>query len=72
MISAPLRRAFGYAPAPAWLRAAIGATLALRKRVKRVIHLEQTSKLIATTRNRTYPGNSYSIETIGPGYLKDR
>jgi len=72
LISAPLRRAFGYAPAPAWLRGLIGATLALRKRIKRVIHLEQTPKLIANTGNRTYPGNNYSIETIGPSYMKDR
>jgi hypothetical protein len=40
--------------------------LGCRKRLKRFIHLERQPKLIANTRNRTYPGNRYRIEDIGP------
>jgi hypothetical protein len=47
-------------------------TLRIRAKVKHVLHIERAPKLIANTRNRTYPGNSYKIEKISPTYLKER
>jgi len=72
LISDKLRQAFGYkAPSPSFA-ALIHAALSIRKRLKRSIHIERQPKLIANTRNRTYPGNAYTIEGIAPTYLKDR
>jgi hypothetical protein len=66
LIGEPLRAAFGYAPAPRAWGATLQFVLGCRKRLKRFIHLERQPKLIANTRNRTYPGNRYRIEDIGP------
>jgi hypothetical protein len=72
LIDDKLRRAFGYRKPAAWWCGLIDATLWLRKQVKRVIHLERHPRLIANTRNRTYPGNAYTIESIVPNHMKDR
>lgn len=66
LIGEPLRTAFGYAPPPRAWAAALQLVLGWRRRLKRFIHLERQPKLIANTRNRTYPGNRYRIEDIGP------
>jgi hypothetical protein len=66
LISPALRDAFGYPPAPRGWAATLAALLWLRKKIKRFVHLEKQPRLIATTRNRTYPGNRYFIEEIGP------
>jgi len=72
LISDKLRQAFGYpAPNPA-LAGLLYAALRLRRRCKRYLHLERTPKRLANTRNRTYPGNSYEIDRIGPSYWKQR
>ena len=72
LISEKLRRAFGYAKPPGWFCALVSATLWLRKHVKALINIEHHPKLLANTRNRTYPGNSYTIKGIAPSYLKER
>jgi hypothetical protein len=72
LIDDKLRQAFGYEKPATWFCRSIDAALALRKRIKRLVHLERTPKLIANTRNRTYPGNRYTIDGIAPSYLKDR
>jgi uncharacterized protein (DUF2236 family) len=70
LISDKLRTAFGYEKPAGWFVELIEVVLQLRAKIKRAIHLEHTPKLIANTRNRTYPGNSYSIDEISPTYLK--
>ncbi|MGZ3238750.1 MAG: oxygenase MpaB family protein [Burkholderiaceae bacterium] len=72
LINDKLRSAFGYQKPAAWFSAMIHATLWVRKHVKAVVNIEHHPKLVANTRNRTYPGNSYTIEGISPSYLKDR
>jgi hypothetical protein len=66
LLDPPLLRAFGYAPAPAWLRA--GADLALRARARVVRFLpprrRPTSVADAWT-VRSYP-RGYAIEELGP------
>lgn len=72
LIDEKLRRAFGYEKPAAWFCRLIDLTLRVRKHIKRVVHIERTPKLIANTRNRTYPGNSYTIDGIAPSYMRDR
>ena len=72
LISDRLRLAFGYPKPAAGFSALVSAALWLRKRVKVFINIEHHPKLLANTRNRTYPGNSYTIEGIAPSYLKER
>lgn len=72
LINDKLRRAFGYDKPAAWWCGLIGATLWLRKHVKRIINIERHPKLIANTRNRTYPGNRYTIDGIAPSHMQDR
>jgi hypothetical protein len=72
LINDKLRRAFGYRKPATWFCTLIQIALRLRKHAKRWINLEKHPKLLANTRNRTYPGNSYTIESISPSYLKDR
>jgi hypothetical protein len=72
LISDKLRRAFGYEAPADWWCALLHGVLALRARVKRVIHIERQPKLIANTRNRTYPGNRYTITGIAPSYIENR
>ncbi|HEV7915283.1 MAG TPA: oxygenase MpaB family protein [Albitalea sp.] len=71
LIAPRLRAAFGYPPAPRAWAAVLHAVLRLRARLKRVIHLEAQPRLVATTRNRSYPGNDYCIEEIGPPPRKE-
>lgn len=70
LIRDDLRAAFGYAPAPGWLRALLSTVLGTRAALKRWFHLERTPRTIANTRNRTYPGNRYYIDSIGPKPIK--
>jgi hypothetical protein len=69
LISDKLRRAFGYEKPAGWFIGLIEVVLQVRAVVKRSVHLEHTPKLIANTRNRTYPGNGYTIDKISPTYL---
>jgi len=71
LIAPKLQAAFGYAPAPRAWAACLQCVLWLRKKLKRVIHLEMQPRLIATTRNRSYPGNVYRIEEIGPSRSRE-
>ncbi len=66
LIGDRLLGAFGYSRPPRWFCTAVTSTLKLRRLPKRVIQLERYPTLIATARNRTYPGNRYAIEDIGP------
>lgn len=61
-----LRAALGYAPAPSWLKWTLTKTLKLRAVVKRFTSIERYPGLIIEALNRTYPGNAYTIEQLGP------
>jgi hypothetical protein len=65
-----LRPAIGLAAPAGWFAAAVRGALRLRARAKRVLPLERHPKLLAHARNRTYPGNRYAIESLGPGYAR--
>ncbi len=66
LLDPPLLRAFGYPPAPAWLRA--GADLALRARA-RVVRLLPPRRQPVRVRDswtiRSYPAG-YAVEELGP------
>jgi hypothetical protein len=67
LLDPPLLAAFGYAPAPAWLRA--GADLALRARA-RVVRFLPPRRHPVRVRDawtvRSYP-DGYAVEDLGPG-----
>ena len=60
-----LLRAIGFAPPPPVLRAVLRVALKLRAFIKRWVSLERYPTLLATARNRSYPGNVYRIEDLG-------
>jgi ER-bound oxygenase mpaB/B'/Rubber oxygenase, catalytic domain len=70
LIRDDLREAFGYAPAPDALKLILPHILTLRASIKKYLHIERTPRSILNTRNRTYPGNQYTIEGIKPSYDK--
>ncbi|MFZ5443060.1 MAG: oxygenase MpaB family protein [Myxococcota bacterium] len=61
-----LRAALGHAAPPRWLLAVVRATLKVRGVVKRVFSLEKYPSVMADVLNRTYPGNRYDIDALGP------
>ena len=60
--------AIQFAPPPAWVGSVTRAALTLRKHVKRYVSLERYPSPIEGSLNRTYPGNAYRIEGLGPEY----
>jgi len=58
--------AIGFEAPPRWLQATVRGVLKLRARLKRVVSLERHPMLLAHSRNRSYPGNRYRIEALGP------
>ena len=60
--------AIGFAPPNRGLQAVVHGVLKLRAGFKRFISLERHPMLLAYSRNRTYPGNRYRIESLGPAY----
>lgn len=63
-----LVHALGYRKPPAWLGSLARAALKLRARAKRYVSLEAYPVTLQTSINRTYPGNTYRIEELGPEY----
>ncbi len=61
-----LRETLGYAAPPKWLSSTVTALLKLRATCKRWLSLEKHPATISETINRTYPGNRYRLEQIGP------
>ncbi len=55
------------APAP-WIKGAVWGVLRARARIKRYASLERLPTQIAGSLNRTYPGNRYTIEQLGPDF----
>jgi hypothetical protein len=63
-----LRTTLGYAEPPSWLNRVVRGVLKVRAKVKRVVSGEQHPSFMASSINRTYPGNRYTIETLGPSH----
>jgi len=61
-----LREALGYATPPSWLSTSIDLALRVRARFKRVLSFEKHPAALSDAVNRTYPGNAYGIEQLGP------
>jgi hypothetical protein len=72
LIPGTLIRAFGYRPPPVWLKWTVRRVLAARAFALRFVTLEPYPSLLTTTRNLTYPGNTYEIEALGPDRLAGR
>jgi len=72
LINEKLRKAFGFNAPSKLLSVAVYAGLWARKQFMRAFNIERHPKLIGNTLNRTYPGNSYTIEGIAPSYMKQR
>jgi len=66
LVPARLLPAIGFAAPPAWLAFLVRGALKVRAQVKRVVSLERHPFLLAQSRNRSYPGNRYRIESLGP------
>ena len=62
--------AIGFDAPPSWLSTIVRAVLKVRARVKRVISLERHPTLLRQSRNRSYPGNCYRVESLGPDYAR--
>ena len=71
LVAARLLPAIGFAAPPAWVAILVRSTLKVRARVKRIVSFERHPYLLAHSRNRTYPGNRYRIESLGPGHEHD-
>ena len=63
-----LRAALGYTAAPRWLSGLVHSVLKVRAGVKRFFSLERHPSFVADASNRTYPGNAYEIEQLGPAH----
>ena len=68
LVPARLLPAIGFAAPPGGLAMVVRGVLKLRARFKRVVSFERHPMLLADSRNRTYPGNRYGIESLGPEY----
>ncbi|NBD09774.1 MULTISPECIES: oxygenase MpaB family protein [Corallococcus] len=60
--------AIQFEPPPSWVTGLTRAALKVRKHVKRFVSLERYPSTVETSINRTYPGNTYRIEGLGPKY----
>lgn len=69
LIKPELVEAFGYRPGSAWLARLIDAAMCLRAVLTRDLALEAYPKTLSNTRNRTYPGNRYVIESVAPARM---
>lgn len=72
LISERLRTAFGFNKPSAVLSIAVRISLNVRKHFMRAFNIERHPKLISNTLNKTYPGNSYTIEGIAPTYFQSQ
>jgi hypothetical protein len=70
LVPARLLPAIGLPAPPRWLVAAVRGALKVRARIKRFVSLERHPMLLAHSRNRSYPGNRYRIESLGPEHAR--
>jgi hypothetical protein len=64
--------AIGHEPPPAWITKLVHGALKTRARIKRYVSLEPVPSRLANSLNRTYPGNRYTIESLGPEHARRR
>lgn len=60
--------AIGMTPPPHWLGTLVHEVLKVRALLKRWLPWEAYPTMLARTRNRTYPGQNYRIEELGPPF----
>jgi hypothetical protein len=60
----------GVAPPAPWIGRTVRGALKTRGWVKRYVSLERQPSNIASSLNRTYPGNKYTIESLGPKHAE--
>ena len=70
LVPARLLPAIGFAAPPRWMQAGVRGVLKLRARLKRVVSFERHPMLLAHSVNRSYPGNRYRIESLGPAHAR--
>jgi hypothetical protein len=68
LVRPQLLSAIGYAPPSPWVQRAVRGVLKTRAWAKRYVSLERYPTTLATAPNRTYPGNKFTIEGLGPEY----
>ena len=69
LISEKLRLAFGYEPAPGWLRGVIKGALWVRKWPLRWVTFEAYPSLVENTTYRHYKAGPPAIEAVGPQHI---
>lgn len=70
LVPARLLPAIGFAAPPPWLEATVRGVLKMRARAKRIVSFERHPVLLAHSLNRSYPGNRYRIESLGPAHAR--
>lgn len=65
-----LLAAIGFSAPSPWIVKIVRAALKARSHAKRFVSLERYPTNIANSPNRTYPGNAYTIESLGPEYAQ--
>lgn len=70
LVRPQLLPAIGYEAPPAWLKVVVRGVLKLRARAKRYVSLERHPALLEGSSNRSYPGNKYVIEALGPDHAR--
>ncbi|MFY0567587.1 oxygenase MpaB family protein [Archangium lansingense] len=70
LVPPQLLPAIQFSPPPAWISRLTRAALKLRARAKRYVSLERYPTRIKNSPNRTYPGNDYQIEALGPEFAQ--
>jgi hypothetical protein len=70
LVRPQLLAAIGYEAPPRWLKAAVHGVLKLRGWAKRFVSLERHPMLLAHSLNRSYPGNRYRTEALGPEHAR--
>ncbi len=68
LVRPQLLPAIGVAPPAPWIGYAVRSSLKMRRWIKRYVSLERQPSTIATSLNRTYPENRYTIDALGPAH----
>jgi hypothetical protein len=68
LVRPQLLHASGFKTPPAWFRTLVRTILKVRRVAKRFVSFENYPTTVASIPRRTYPGNAYTIESLGPEY----
>lgn len=72
LVRPQLLPAIGLKPPAPWVGRAVRGVLRSRAVIKRYVSLERFPTEIQGSPNRTYPGNSYTLESLGPKFAVRR